>query len=369
MSRHTVHMTPEEKTAVAQATVAAVAQLNTTVEDISKVIRGRVARGLSVLGLAGRIPMAAVNATHTAVHAGIGLGIAGVGSLVEFTLAARSNQLAPPLADAKVGLQTQAMLGAAFGESLPTPLTPPLQVFLPDEIEGYHGLVVFSHGLGGHEQQWGTDYAVAVASAGLVPAFVRYPTGHSIDTNAADLARCLAEIVRDWPGPLNRIVLVGHSMGGLISARAVQLASPDEPWVSLVSDVITLGSPQLGAPLERVSDALLNAVIAISQVAAPIARLGHHRSRGIKDLGPGLAEPVPDHLSHTAVVAAIGATSRTAASTLLGDGIVPVSSAKGHRPVAPHVTVVEYTRTHHQRLLNHPGVTELLWQIATQAEQ
>lgn len=360
-------MTPEEKAAAARTAAVAVDHLNTTVEDVSKVIRGRIARGLSVLGPAGRVPMAAVDATHTGVHQAIRVGAAGAGSLAAVALAAKADPAAAPMAQSAVGLQGQSVLGAAFGDRLPGPLAPPMSIHLPESVAGYHALAVFIHGLGGHEQQWGADYAVAVAAAGMVPVFVRYTTGRSIDENALELDSALAEVVREWPDELDRIVLIGHSMGGLVATRAVQLAEPESPWVDLVTDVVTLGSPHEGAPLERVSNATLNTLIATSEVAAPIARLGHARSRGVKDLGPGLAEPLPPTIAHTAVVAAVGATTGTSVSTVLGDGIVPVSSARGLAPDAPHVTVVEFTRSHHQSLLNHPGVTELLSGIATRS--
>ncbi|MDQ1246767.1 MAG: hypothetical protein QG597_1135, partial [Actinomycetota bacterium] len=258
----------------------------------------------------------------------------------------------------------QSVLGAAFGDSLPAPLAPAMSVHLPEAVAGYQALAVFIHGLGGHEQQWGVDYAMAVAAQGLVPVFVRYTTGHSIDDNARELAAALTQVVQEWDGGLRRIVLVGHSMGGLVATRAVQVAGTHSVWVPLVTDVVTLGSPHEGAPLERVSNSALNGLIATSDVAAPIARLGHARSRGVKDLGPGLAEPLPSTIEHTAVVAAVGATTNTTVSTVFGDGIVPVSSAVGPAPQAAHVTVVEFTRSHHLSLLNHPGVTDLLGDIA-----
>lgn len=358
-------MTPEEKAAAAHATAVAAGSINDTVEDVSAVIRGRVARGLAVLGPAGRLPMAAVDSTHSCVHQAIRVGAAGAGSLAARGLRHGADPAAAPLADSPVGLNSQAVLGAAFGDTLPAALAPQLSLHRPDSVAGFTSLAVFVHGLGGHEQQWGVDYALAVAANDMVPVFARYTTGRSIDDNADELAAALAETVRTWPQELSRIVLVGHSMGGLVATRAVQRAGADSEWVPLVTDVVTLGSPHQGAPLERVSNVALDTLIATSEVAAPIARLGHTRSRGVKDLGPGLAEPLPSTIAHTAVVAAVGTTTRTTVSTVLGDGIVPVSSAVGPAPGAAHVTVVEFTRAHHLSLLNHPGVTDLLADIAS----
>ena len=53
---------------------------------------------------------------------------------------------------------------------------------------------------------------------------------------------------RCWPGGLREVVIVGHSMGGLVALRA--LAHGDAAWTSAVRAVITVGSPREGAPLE-----------------------------------------------------------------------------------------------------------------------
>jgi pimeloyl-ACP methyl ester carboxylesterase len=171
-------------------------------------------------------------------------------------------------------------------------------------------------------------------------------------------------VVADWSGaPLRRIVLIGHSMGGLVATRALQLAADDSTWTALVTDVVTLGSPLAGAPLERFSDSTLNAVIKASEAAAPIAELGHYRAVGIKDLGDGVRDPLPEHVRHLAVVAAVGSTPSAPTSRIIGDGIVPTESARGRHHEHPQVTVVELVRAHHLSLLNHPGVTELLTEL------
>ena len=55
-----------------------------------------------------------------------------------------------------------------------------------------------------------------------------------------------------WPVEVERIALVGHSMGGLIMRAAGAVATEVEPpWTELVSDVVTLGTPHLGAPIAR----------------------------------------------------------------------------------------------------------------------
>lgn len=357
-------MTPEEKAAAAQVTAQTVSRINDVVEDVSSVVRSRVRRGLSPLGLAGRLPMKAVDATHTGVHSIIRSSATITGTASAAALRELSDPDAPSVSDHPAGLAGIAALGAAFGDNLPEPLGPAMTMHRPDEVGDAEAMAVFIHGLGGHEQQWGVEYALVCAAGGLVPIYARYTAGKAIDDSAAELDAHLRQLVADWAGtPLRRIVLIGHSMGGLVATRALNLAADDATWPDLVTDLVTLGSPLLGAPLERFSDAALNSLIERSATAAPIVALGHHRAVGIKDLGAGVADPVPSHVRHLAVVASVGATPSAPMSRIIGDGIVPTTSAQGHHSDHPHVTVVELVRSHHLSLLNHPGVTDLLTEV------
>ena len=78
-------------------------------------------------------------------------------------------------------------------------------------------------------------------------------------------------------------------MGGLVISEALH-QSPSAPWVPLVSDVVTLGSPFLGAPLERAARTALG-LAGRSSVVAPIVRLGDHRSVGIRIWVTGSTRP------------------------------------------------------------------------------
>jgi pimeloyl-ACP methyl ester carboxylesterase len=199
---------------------------------------------------------------------------------------------------------------------------------------------------------------------GAIPVFARYTTGKAIDVNAAEFDERMQHLCTQWPGgPLRRVVVVGHSMGGLVATRAMHLAGTDSRWSPLVTDLVTLGSPLTGAPLERVSNRALNAVIRCSPTAAPIAQLGHHRSAGIKDLGYGVYDPVPADVKHTAVVAGVGSETTNVVSRIFGDGMVPTSSAKGPHHTAANVEVVSVPRSHHWSLTGHPDITELIVEV------
>ena len=354
-------MTPEEKAAAAEVTARAVSGINDVIERVSAVTRGKVKRALRPLGPAAAAPMASVDATHLGIHSLIRHGSTAIGSAAGAAMRRWADQQAPSITDSPAGLVSVAGLGAAFGDNLPEPLGPHMTMYAPEDIGTADAVAVFVHGLGGHEQQWSIDYAIACAYHDVVPVFVRYTTGKAIDANAAELGELLAQLESTWPGgPLRRIILVGHSMGGLVAARALQLAGNGSTWSPLVSDLVTLGSPLAGAPLERVSDAALNAVINYSPTAAPVAEIGHQRSAGIKDLGHGIHAPVPAHVAHLAVVAAVGPTTSSVTSRLIGDGIVPTASARGRHHDAETVRVVELPHSHHLSLLDHPAVIGLL---------
>ncbi len=120
-------------------------------------------------------------------------------------------------------------------------------------------LVVFLHGLCENESYWnrgrdrlGTTYGEMLAAEGWTPVFLRANTGLGLRENGVALTALLQDVVDAWPVEVRRIALVGHSMGGLIMRAAGAVATEvEKPWTELVSDVVTLGSPHLGAPIAR----------------------------------------------------------------------------------------------------------------------
>ncbi|WP_374438375.1 lipase family alpha/beta hydrolase [Inhella sp.] len=220
------------------------------------------------------------------------------------------------------------------------------QRLLPDELplQPGAGLLLLVHGLCMNDLQWQQgeqDHGAQLAQAlGLQPLYLHYNTGLPIAANARELAGLLAQL--HARAPQQRLVLLGHSMGGLLLRSALYQAQ-GAAWTRAVSHLLCLGSPHLGAPLERAGrgvDLLLGA----APYAAPLARLGKVRSAGITDLrhgrlldsgpvdrAPRAAVPLPPGVTCHALAGTLGA--RAAAKTrLLGDGLVPLNSALGlHR--------------------------------------
>ena len=121
---------------------------------------------------------------------------------------------------------------------------------------------------------------------------MRVNTGLPIAENGVAMAALLDRLVESWPTDVRRISLVGHSMGGLVLRAACAVTTDsDSPWTDLVTDVVLLGAPHLGAPLERVVDKGVRVLGALPE-SAPFGRILEYRSTGILDLRHGLAADV-----------------------------------------------------------------------------
>ena len=94
-------------------------------------------------------------------------------------------------------------------------------------------------------------------------------------------------MVKAWPVDVAEVVLVGHSMGGLVARSACHYGECDRAgWVGVTRHVFCLGTPHLGAPLEKGVNAAAW-LAAIFPESRPLARLANRRSAGIKDLRYG----------------------------------------------------------------------------------
>ena len=205
------------------------------------------------------------------------------------------------------------------------------------------------------------DYgALLEQEFGLSVLRLRYNSGLAIDNNAQQLAElldrvaCAAPQVTEW-------VLVGHSMGGLVARRAQALAAEAGlGWARAVRLIVCLGSPNQGAPLEKLGH-VAAAALSVSDVTRPLARLANARSRGIKDLRTGLQRapqsPAPPALRLLFATLGDDAPGGVGAlvGRLLGDGLVRAGSAADDG-LTGDVQRVELAGLGHMSLLNHPRV-------------
>ena len=286
-----------------------------------------------------------------------------------------------------------AALNGVFGDRLAAsrnPLATPMTLHhrgtrlgtapLPLDVARPH-LVVLLHGLCMNERQWcePKDAAAVEPAAALRAALdcsvlhLRYNSGLPIAANGRALARLLERTLAHWPVPLERLSLVGHSMGGLVARAALAQAQRERRrWPALLRDLVCLGTPHFGAPLERIGHWVEGALRA-TPWSAPLARLGAVRSAGITDLRHGLrrtatgtpAGPaLPPQLRCHLLAATLASRRSLLADRLLGDGLVPLRSALGEGEAAAlpaHSRHVVH-RCGHLQLLHHPEAVARLQQ-------
>lgn len=225
---------------------------------------------------------------------------------------------------------------------------------------GGRKLLLLLHGLCMSDLNWhrhGHDHGRMLATAlGYTPLYLHYNTGRHVSENGRELAALADRLVAAWPGPIDEIAMVCHSMGGLVARSACHYAeTAGLPWRQQLKRIAFLGTPHHGAPLERAGNWLDNA-IELSPYLAPFARLGKSRSAGIKDLRHGnlidedwsvahagsghdhrSALPLPAAVRCLAVAASrqhAPAAAAAATKRLRGDGLVPVASALGRHDEA-----------------------------------
>jgi pimeloyl-ACP methyl ester carboxylesterase len=119
---------------------------------------------------------------------------------------------------------------------------------------------------------------------GFSPVQLRYNTGRHVSVNGRTLAELLEAMHTHWPVPVTELVLVGHSMGGLVARSACHYgAEQQHRWTDAVSHVVCLGSPHLGADLEKGVSVASWALARLPETRA-IATFLNMRSDGVKDL-------------------------------------------------------------------------------------
>ena len=404
-------MTPTELQAVSRLGGQAFAGLVSRIERVHQTIGGRA---FGVIGPVGAPVRLIHDSVARGVYRAVGSAGAAAGALggeaasLAGTLGLRGAPGQPPaegpaLMGSALSGTALAVLNAVTGDRLGPDLAIRMAVragggdveLTSERVPAVFGdatprLAVFLHGLAETENAWNRSanrsepYGARLrAELGYTAVYVRYNTGRHVSDNGQDLVRLLDDLTAAWPVRVREILLVGHSMGGLVIRSACHYGSEaGVPWVKRVRHVFYLGSPHLGAPLARVAGL---AGWALGQVpeTRPFADLVAGSS-GIKDLRHGYVlddwaacdpdgclhnhrrdVPLLPGASHYAISAAVSMNPGSPLGALVGDLLVQPGSAHGRRGARQHVPFPvgharEFGGMHHFDLLNHPDVWEAM---------
>lgn len=275
------------------------------------------------------------------------------------------------------------------GEREVSPEAMDLAVAYPDATPR---LAIFVHGLCQTEWSWFREAETDEPQAnygerlqielGYTPLYVRYNSGLHVSDNGGSLADLLTQVVADWPCPVEEIILIAHSMGGLVVRSACHQAAVDErEWVSRVRHVFCLGTPHLGSHVEQGAN-VVGWVLDRLPETRPFANAMNSRSAGIKDMRFGSClesdwvghdpdeflknrcEEVPFlvEANYYFIGATVTRNAHHPVGRLFGDLFVRFASASGQG--RRRVTPIEIDNgrhlggLHHFHLLNHPTIYE-----------
>jgi hypothetical protein len=255
-------------------------------------------------------------------------------------LVATGNSLAIPMRLHRNGLPLE-LTGEGLASAAPQ----------PGEQAGK--LLVLVHGLCMNDLQWtrqGHDHGAGLArDLGYTPIYLHYNSGRHISTNGREFADLLESLLKAWPAPVTELVIIGHSVGGLLARSACHAGHASaHTWLPSLRKLVFLGTPHHGAPLER-GGHWVDIILGVSPYTAPFARLGKIRSAGVTDLRYGnlldedwanrdrfahardhrTSVPLPDGVDCYAIAATTGDSAGDTKDRILGDGLVPLASALG----------------------------------------
>ncbi|HET6165364.1 MAG TPA: alpha/beta hydrolase [Marmoricola sp.] len=357
--------------------------------DIHGSIAGRVHHVLDRVSGGPTVSRRAHDGIAAAVYGGIGLGLRAAARGLH---AADKAGLGPPIERSARGRFVVSAVNGLIGDRLVADASP-LAIEMGLRLDGRDvpvdtdalaaaypdaggALVVFLHGLCETEHYWdrrsrprhddGTRVppygARLAADEGWTPLYVRANTGLPIAESGVALSAMLTRLVDAWPVEVRRIALVGHSMGGLVIRAACAVStSADRDWTKHVTDVVLLGAPNLGSPVERTIARGVRMFHRVPELS-PFARVFDQRSVGVLDLHDGPSDEIAHvpHARYHLVAATLTRSARHPLAGTVGDLLVPYRSAAGLLPngeeIFPGADVLHVPGADHFDLLNHEDV-------------
>jgi pimeloyl-ACP methyl ester carboxylesterase len=339
-----------------------------------------------------------------AVYGGLKMSVLGMGRLADAGVARRPRAVSNTPRGAAVVGAINGLIGDTL-ERHHSPLHQPMALRVDGEPVGTsrdelaaaypqagERIAIFLHGLMETEFSWGWRARESGESYGtlmerelaMTPVYVRYNSGRHISDNGRSLADLVEQVVADWPVPVAEVALIGHSMGGLVARSGAYRADMDRMvWPTLVRQIVSLGTPHMGAPLEQAVH-YASAGLNMLPETRPLSRFLRRRSGGIRDLRQGslvdedwrdrdpdvlraeaIAEvPLLNGVTHCFVTATITRSPRHPLGRLVGDCLVLQASGSGRSRTRRIAFDEEYGHhvggAHHFALLNHPAVYDKL---------
>jgi pimeloyl-ACP methyl ester carboxylesterase len=263
-------------------------------------------------------------------------------------------------------------------------------------------LCIFVHGLCASEASWQfsedatkTYGSLLEKDCGYAPIYVRYNSGLHISTNGQLLAQLVSELCKNSPAstrgatstrggsdPIQEIIFVGHSIGGLVIRSACHYAQKaNAPWIKKISKIFLLATPHHGNDYEKLGN-LISTVLNLLPifVTKGIAKLANKRSASIKDLRFGYLldedwldqdpddlwqdnrHPVPllEGVNYYIIAGSLAKESDNIFTQYFGDGMVPTHTAAG-RSFSQSKTI-PFSRKHFKIIkgVSHAGLTRHL---------
>jgi pimeloyl-ACP methyl ester carboxylesterase len=374
--------------------------VTTTAQDVHRAIARRT---FTAVGPASAVTQVTHDAVATGVYGAIRIASACVSALARTGAHAAANRSdALPISASPRGRMALSALNGLIGDELEEdgsdvrielslrhrgrdlPADP--AALASAHPEATRRLVLFVHGLMENDESWRRDERAAGGTygsrlrgdLGYTPLHLRYNTGLHISNNGRRLSELLETLVGAWPVPVSELVLVGHSMGGLVARSACAHAGEHEfSWIKALRHVVFLGSPHGGAPMEKAVNVAAWA-LAVAPESRPFANVLNDRSAGIKDLRFGYLReddwregdpdallhngrahvPLTEGVEHHFVVATLSADPTHPVGYAVGDLLVRADSASGSGLVVATEDVRHLGRLNHFDLLNHPLVYE-----------
>ncbi|HEX7131417.1 MAG TPA: hypothetical protein VF228_02525, partial [Iamia sp.] len=235
----------DEVAGAARLAGALVDTLTTPIHETHRGIAGRVFGTLGPAGVPARLVHDAVSGVaYGTVRGGGRLAGAAAGAAVALSARGRDRR---PISAHPLGAQALAFGSGLLGEWMDgrtddlvvrsactqhgrvLPTDPADLVAALDEPTDR--LVLLVHGLAETTAAWGwwsegadgqrvPSYAERLCEVGWTPLEVGYNTGLPVDRSGAELADLIGALVAAWPEPVAELAVVGHSMGGLVTAAA-----------------------------------------------------------------------------------------------------------------------------------------------------